>query len=120
MRFVTKSHKIEKSFFLFQLPLCYTFAVAPLCLHFFIYVRAKEERRNSEGRAKEQRTHPQPPPWVGELSVDICIFEIIVALSEHENIYKLYVNVSKASRRHLEHMLMETARRIINKATVNG
>ena len=96
--------KYWKLFFLRLPPPRYAFAVAPLCLHFFISDQAKVQRRKSEGRAN--------PPLT-------CIFEIIVVLWGRENIYKSYFNVSNASRRHLEHMPKETERRTFNKATVN-
>ena len=43
-----------KKFFFCRHPICHAFAVAPLYIRFFIYVRAKEER-----------THPQPIPGEG-------------------------------------------------------
>ena len=95
-----------KKFFLFQLPLCYTFAVAPLCLHFFIYVRAKEQRRNSEGRAKEQRRNsegradPPPIPSLGRGSC-LSIFAYLKLLLCFRRV-KMFTNCMSTSRRHLE------------------
>ena len=106
-RFVTKSNFLKKTFFS-----AYGVGLLFLRSPFACLIVAK--RRYSEGRAKEERTHPPTPPWWGAIFayLKLLIFCIV------KNIYKAYCQrlegISKASRRNVD----EKVGRIINKATV--
>ena len=91
---MTKSQYFEKSFFSRLLPSRYAFAVAPLCLHFFISVQAKEER-------------PTPNPSLGRGGVcgylHICNYGCSSASQKHlQSVGQRLERISKASRTHAE------------------
>ena len=110
-----RSHTILKKVFFMS-------AASLLCLRRSSTVPPLFHYCPSEGTAKEERRKSEPtpnPPWGGAISAYLELLPFFIV----NNIYKACClrleRISKASRRHLEHMPKETARRTFNMATVN-
>ena len=95
---VTKSQYFEKSFFSRLLPPRYAFAVAPLCLHFFISVQAKEERSTPNPSLGRGEAHPQPLPGEGSCMWIFAYLQLWLFFC----IAKTFTKRRSTSRRHLE------------------